>query len=144
GGRIERTAPAPSGRILLVLVAVGLGLAAPGFGWYVWKTHRPGAAKADQQSIAVLPFADLSPAKDQDWMCDGIAEEIIDALCTVAGLRVAARSSSFQFKGKPADVRVMTAALGVSTLLEGSVRKLDDRLRVSARLVSSEGYELWS
>jgi adenylate cyclase len=77
-------------------------------------------------------------------MCDGIAEEIIDALCSVTGLRVAARSSSFQFKGKPTDARAMTHALGVSTLLEGSVRKVDDRLRVSARLVSSDGYELWS
>src|SRR5262249_15878308 len=95
-------------------------------------------------SIAVLPFADLSPAKDQDWMCDGIAEEIIDALCTVQGLRVAARSSSFQFKGKPTDARAMTRALGVSTLLEGSVRKVEDGMRVSARLVSRDGYELWS
>jgi adenylate cyclase len=77
-------------------------------------------------------------------MCDGIAEEIIDALCTVRGLRVAARSSSFQFKGKPANVRVMSRALGVSALLEGSVRKAENRLRVSARLVSSDGYELWS
>src|SRR5207248_3281002 len=106
--------------------------------------HRVSGAKAGLASIAVLPFADLSPAKDQDWMCDGIAEEIIDALCTVSGLRVAARSSSFQFKGKPADVGVMTRALGVSTLLEGSVRKDGERLRVSARLVSSDGYELWS
>ena len=141
GGRIER-AGAPRGRLLAVLLVAGVLLGAPGVVWYFLKNQRvtPSAAP----SIAVLPFSDLSPAKDQDWMCDGIAEEIIDALCTVAGLRVAARSSSFQFKGKPADVRVMTAALGVSTLLEGSVRKLDDRLRVSARLVSSEGYELWS
>ena len=144
GGRIERTAPAPSGRLLLILIAIGLALAAPGLGWYVWRTHRPAAAKTELKSIAVLPFADLSPAKDQDWMCDGIAEEIIDALCAVTGLRVAARSSSFQFKGKPADVQVMTRALGVSTLLEGSVRKAEKRLRVSARLVSSDGYELWS
>ena len=87
----------------------------------------------------MLPFADLSPGKDQDWMCDGIAEEIIDALCSVTGLRVASRSASFQFKGKAADVRSMTRALGGGTLLEGSVRKVDDRLRVSARLVSSDG-----
>jgi len=144
GGRIERTGPAPSARLLLILIAIGVALGAPGVGWYFWRTNRAAATRADPASIAVLPFADLSPAKDQDWMCDGIAEEIIDALCTVTGLRVAARSSSFQFKGKSADVRVMTAALGVSTLLEGSVRKLDDRLRVSARLVSSDGYELWS
>ena len=145
GGRIERTpGPALSGRLLLVLVAAGIAIGAPGVGWYFWKSQRFSGAKAGLASIAVLPFADLSPAKDQDWMCDGIAEEIIDALCTVTGLRVAARSSSFQFKGKPADVRAMTKALGVSTLLEGSVRKDGERLRVSARLVSSEGYELWS
>ena len=143
-GRIERTGPAPNGRLLPILVAIGVALGASLIGWYFWKTHRAVAPQAEPQSIAVLPFVDLSPAKDQDWMCDGIAEEIIDALCTVTGLRVAARSSSFQFKGKPADVGVMTRALGVSTLLEGSVRKVRDRLRVSARLVSSDGYELWS
>ena len=144
GGRIERTGPAPSGRLLVILVVVGLALGAPGVGWYFWRSHRAAPARAEGASIAVLPFKDLSPAKDQDWMCDGIAEEIIDALCTVTGLRVAARSSSFQFKDKQADAPVMARALGVSTLLEGSVRKLGDRLRVSARLVSSDGYELWS
>jgi adenylate cyclase len=144
GGRIERTGPAPSGRLLVILVVVGLALGAPGVGWYFWRSHRAAPARAEGASIAVLPFKDLSPAKDQDWMCDGIAEEIIDALCTITGLRVAARSSSFQFKDKQADAPVMARALGVSTLLEGSVRKLGDRLRVSARLVSSDGYELWS
>ena len=145
GGRIERTGPAPSARLLAALVAIGVAIAAPGVGWYLWKSHpRMSAAAAEAPSVAVLPFADLSPAKDQDWMCDGIAEEILDALYTVSGLRVAARSSSFQFKGKPADVREMAKALGVSTLLEGSVRTAGDRLRVSARLVSSDGYELWS
>ena len=144
GGRIERTGPAPRGRLLVILVVAGLALGAPGVGWYFWKTHRAAPARAEGASIAVLPFKDLSPAKDQDWMCDGIAEEIIDALCTVPGLRVAARTSSFQFKDKPADAPVMARALGVSTLLEGSVRKIGDRLRVSARLVSHDGYELWS
>jgi len=144
GGRIERTGPAPSGRLLLTLVVVGLALGTPGVGWYFWKSHRAAPAREESASIAVLPFKDLSPAKDQDWMCDGIAEEIIDALCTVPGLRVAARTSSFQFKDKAADAPVMARALGVSTLLEGSVRKIGDRLRVSARLVSHDGYELWS
>jgi len=143
GGRIE-SAGAPRGRGLLVLLALGLLIGAPGVTWYFWRTRPAPPAAADSPSIAVLPFADLSAAKDQDWMCDGIAEEILDALCTVTGLRVAARSSSFQFKGKTADVHEMARALGVSTLLEGSVRKLGDRLRVSARLVSSDGYELWS
>jgi len=144
-GRIER-AGAPRGRLLAGLLVLGLAIGAPGVGWFLWREHRaaPAAAPQGPPSIAVLPFADLSPAKDEDWMCDGIAEEIIDALCSVSGLRVAARSSSFQYKGKSADVREMARALGVSTLLEGSVRKVGDRLRVSARLVSGEGYELWS
>lgn len=130
GGRIETVGPAPRARILLLLVGLGIVLGAPGVAWYFWKSHRAPAAAGDAApSVAVLPFADLSPAKDQDWMCDGIAEEILDALCTVSGLRVAARSSSFQFKGKQADVRAMARALGVSTLLEGSVRKVGDRLR---------------
>ena len=145
-GRIESTAPRTRPRMLLLLVALGIALGAPGVGWYLWKSHRaaPSPGAEASPSIAVLPFADLSPGKDQDWMCDGIAEEILDALCTVSGLRVAARSSSFQFKGKSAGVRKMARALGVSTLLEGSVRKVGERLRVSARLVSAEGYELWS
>jgi MFS family permease len=82
GGRIERTGPAPSARLLLILIAIGVALGAPGVGWYFWRTNRAAVTKAEPASIAVLPFADLSPAKDQDWMCDGIAEEIIDALCT--------------------------------------------------------------
>lgn len=144
GGKVESAGP-PRGRLLLVLMLAGVAIAAPGVGWYFWKArHAPAAEAGQQPSIAVLPFADLSPGKDQDWMCDGIAEEILDALCGVQGLRVAARSSSFQFKGKPADARDMARALGVRTLLEGSVRKVGDRLRVSARLLSSEGYELWS
>ena len=142
-GRIER-AGAPRGRLLVGLLVLGVLLAAPGVGWFFWRSHRAVGEKPQEASVAVLPFADLSPAKDQDWMCDGIAEEILDALCSVTGLRVAARSSSFQFKGKQADVRDMARVLGVSTLLEGSVRKAGDHLRVSARLVSGEGYEVWS
>ena len=144
GGRIERTGPAPSGRLLFLLVVAGLALGTPVVGWYFLRARGVSRQAVAAPSIAVLPFADLSPGKDQDWMCDGIAEEIIDALCTVTGLRVASRSSSFQFKGRPTDVQSMARSLGVNTLLEGSVRKADDRLRVSARLVSSDGYELWS
>ncbi|HUJ27294.1 MAG TPA: tetratricopeptide repeat protein [Myxococcales bacterium] len=142
-GRIER-AGAPRGRLLAGLLALGLLLAAPGVAWFFWRAHRAAGAGPQDASVAVLPFADLSPSRDQDWMCDGIAEEILDALCSVSGLRVAARSSSFAFKGKSADVKEMARVLGVSTLLEGSVRKVGERLRVSARLVSSDGYELWT
>ena len=145
GGRIETTAgPAPRVRFVALLIAAGVLLGAPGVAWYFARAARSGASAAESPSIAVLPFADLSPGKDQDWMCDGIAEEILDALTGINGLRVAARSSSFQFKNKAADVHEMSRVLGVSTLLEGSVRKVDDRMRVSARLVSKDGYELWS
>ena len=145
GGRIETTGGAmPRPRLFAVLIAAGVALGAPGVAWYFLSHRAPPVAAAESPSIAVLPFADLSAAKDLDWMCDGIAEEILDALSGVTGLRVAARSSSFQFKGKAADVRDMARTLGVSTLLEGSVRKVGERMRVSARLVSKDGYELWS
>jgi TolB-like protein/Tfp pilus assembly protein PilF len=141
---IQRIDQTPIVRWWFILVVVAIGLGALGVGWYFWNAQPAASPSVEPASIAVLPFTDLSPSKDQDWMCDGIAEEIIDALCSITGLRVAARSSSFQFKDKPTDARVMTRTLGVSTLLEGSVRKVEDRLRVSARLVSSDGYELWS
>ena len=98
-----------------------------------------GAAAA--ASVAVLPFADLSPARDQEWLCDGIAEEILHVLAGLAGLRVASRSASFQFKGRTVDGREMARTIGVTTLLEGSVRKAGARVRITARLVGEEGYE---
>ena len=96
-------------------------------------------------SIAVLPFVDMSPDRDQDYFCEGMAEEILNALTRIEGLRVAARTSSFQFKGRAADVRKVAQELGVNTVLEGSVRKAGARLRVTAQLVSAgDGYHLWS
>ncbi len=110
------------------------------------RSRRSDAPSRDRiASIAVLPFADLSPAKDQDYLCDGIAEELLNALSAVPGLRVAARGSSFQFKGRAVDAREVGRALGAATLLEGSVRKAGNRLRISAQLVSTgDGYQLWS
>jgi serine/threonine-protein kinase len=96
-------------------------------------------------SIAVLPFADLSPDKDQEYFCDGMTEEIIDALAKVNGFRVVARTSSFAFKGKQQDIREIGKKLNVATVLEGSVRKDGNRLRVTAQLNSvADGYHLWS
>jgi adenylate cyclase len=96
-------------------------------------------------SIAVLPFADLSPGKDQGYFCDGMADELLTALSCVAGLRVAARSSSFQFKDRGVDSRDVGRSLGVATILEGGVRKAGNRVRVSAQLVNgADGYQLWS
>jgi serine/threonine protein kinase len=96
-------------------------------------------------SIAVLPFADMSPARDQDYLCDGIADELITALTHIDGLRVAARSSSFQFRASGADVRAIGARLGVASVVEGSVRKVGDRLRVTVQLIDvSDGFYRWS
>jgi DNA-binding winged helix-turn-helix (wHTH) protein len=80
---------------------------------------------ADISSIAVLPFADMSPGRDQDYLCEGLAEELINALTQIDGLRVASRTASFQFRAAGADVRAVGQHLGVATLLEGSVRKAD-------------------
>ena len=99
----------------------------------------------ERKSIAVLPFVDMSPEGDQEYFCDGMAEELINALTKVKGLRVAARTSSFHFKGKAEHVREIGRTLGVRSVLEGSVRRAEDRLRVTAQLVSAEdGYHLWS
>jgi TolB-like protein len=103
------------------------------------------AAAAPAESVAILPFADLSPGRDNEYFCDGIADELINALCCVRGLRVASRTSSFQYKGRAADVREIGKALGVGAVLEGSVRRAGDRVRITAQLVgTADGYHLWS
>jgi adenylate cyclase len=108
-------------------------------------TDPTGAALPDISSIAVLPFADMSPARDQDYLCEGLAEELISALTHIEGLRVVSRTASFQFRATGADVRAVGRHLGVATLLEGSVRKADQRLRVTVQLVeAATGYHRWS
>ncbi len=98
-----------------------------------------------EKSIAVLPFTDMSPQKDQEHFCDGMAEEIINALTHVEGLKVIARTSAFSFKGKQEDIRDIGNKLDVETLLQGSVRKDGNRLRITAQLVKVEdGSHLWS
>src|SRR5882724_5444834 len=97
------------------------------------------------RSIAVLPFADMSPSKDQDYFCEGIAEEIINALAKIDALQVASRSSAFAFKGKNQDIRQVGEQLNVATVMEGSVRKAGNRLRITAQLINvTDGYHLWS
>lgn len=99
----------------------------------------------DEPSIAVLPFLDLSPDQDQEYFCEGVAEEILNALTRIRDLHVAARSSSFQFSSQAGDVRAIGSKLGVKTILEGSVRKSGGKLRVTAQLVNvSDGYHIWS
>jgi serine/threonine protein kinase/Tfp pilus assembly protein PilF len=96
-------------------------------------------------SIAVLAFNDMSAAKDQDWFCDGIAEEIINALTPLKGLKVAARASAFSFKGKGDDLPTIGKQLNVTTVLGGSVRRAGDRVRITAQLSDVvSGFQLWS
>jgi TolB-like protein len=103
-----------------------------------------GAAVADK-SIAVLPFVDMSQAKDQEFFSDGISEELLNLLAKVPQLQVAARTSSFSFKGKQIEIPEIARQLHVADVLEGSVRKNGDRVRITAQLIrAAEGYHLWS
>ena len=96
-------------------------------------------------SIAVLPFANLSADRENEYFGDGLAEEIINALAQVDGLKVIARTSAFSFKGKNEDVRQIARALGVTHVLEGSVRRAGDRIRVTAQLIAAaDGTHSWS
>jgi TolB-like protein/Tfp pilus assembly protein PilF len=148
-GGIETTQPRPPKRGILLLVGAGLLLGAPGVGWYFWKQPRAAApsaaAPAGPPSIAVLAFADLSPGKDQEYFADGISEEILNALTRVKGLKVAGRTSAFHFKGKNEDLRTIGQTLGVANVLEGSVRKQGNKVRITAQLIQvSDGFHLWS
>jgi adenylate cyclase len=105
----------------------------------------PQTAAISDKSIAVLPFVDMSEKKDQEYFSDGLSEELIDMLTKVPELRVPARTSSFYFKGKQATVPEIAKALGVADVLEGSVRKSGNHLRITAQLVRADnGYHLWS
>ncbi len=96
-------------------------------------------------SVAVLPFADMSPEKDQGYFCEGIAEEILNALTQIDTLRVVSRLSSFRYAGTSGDIQAIGKQLGAKAILEGSVRKADDQLRVTAQLINVEdGFHLWS
>jgi serine/threonine-protein kinase len=101
---------------------------------------RPGRA-----SVAVLPFVNMSPEPEQDYFCDGITEEIVNSLTRVSGLNVIARTSAFQFKGVSVDIREVGQRLGADLVIEGSVRKSGEHLRITAQLIQTEsGHHLWS
>lgn len=113
------------------------------------ETGSPRKDKPDDRewkhSIAVLPFADLSPQKDQEYFCDGIVEELINHLSQIKGLRVVARTSAFYFKDKNIDVREAGRILGADRILEGSVKKAGNRIRISIQLIDAlKGYQLWT
>ena len=158
---IERT-PSPAGvdakpraraYRALVLTAIGLLVASPAVVYYlVRNSPTPGAtvvasdpAGTAGPSVAVLPFVNMSDDTANEYFSDGLSEEILNALAQIPGLRVPARTSSFAFKGQAQDVAKIGAALRVANLLEGSVRKAGEKVRISAQLVSaSDGYHLWS
>ena len=135
---------------IIAFAAAVTGLAA----W--WAMHRtpttltagPNAATArvaPAYSIAVLPFADMSAGRDQEYFSDGLAEELLNLLSKVPGLQVAARTSAFSFKGHTADIPTIGRQLVVANVLEGSVRKIGNHLRITAQLVRADsGYEVWS
>ncbi|MGE0815752.1 MAG: winged helix-turn-helix domain-containing tetratricopeptide repeat protein [Vicinamibacterales bacterium] len=105
----------------------------------------PDPSSSTVATIAVLPFTDMSPARDQEYLCDGLADELINALSQVEGLRVASRSASFRFRTIGTDLQAVSRQLGVGALLEGSVRKADTRLRVTVQLTdAATGYHRWS
>jgi serine/threonine protein kinase/tetratricopeptide (TPR) repeat protein len=125
-------------------VAEGLADAASGRVSAGPEALTPGGTRL-LNSIAVLPFTDLSPQKDQEYFCSGLAEEIITALAKVRHLDVAARSSAFSSDLKGLDIREIGHRLGVAAVLEGSVRKVENKLRVTAQLLNvATGYQLWS
>jgi len=150
---IQRTAPPPGTEtahkkprtiityVLLLIVAMlilGAVLLQP---WKSWS----GEEEIGRSSIAVLPFSNLSEDSANDYFSDGMSEELINLLTRVPGLQVAARTSSFSYKGRNVDIRQLADELGVETVLEGSVRWAGDRVRITAQLIDAEsGYHLWS
>jgi TolB-like protein/class 3 adenylate cyclase/Tfp pilus assembly protein PilF len=107
--------------------------------------EQTGVKAGDAKSIAVLPFVNMSADPDNEYFSDGISEEILNALTRVEGLQVTSRTSSFSFKGKNEDVRQIGNKLGVSTILEGSVRKAGKKMRITAQLINTaDGYHIWS
>jgi TolB-like protein/predicted Zn-dependent protease len=146
-GAGRRSVPRTS--LATLLLGVALLAAMPVLGWYAWKRateRRATATPLDMApSIAVLPFADMSPSKDQDYLSDGVAEEILNVLSRIEGLKVIGRTSSFFFKGKDVEPLEIGRRLGVGSLLEGSVRSDGKRIRVSVQLINGvDGARLWS
>lgn len=141
--------------IAWIALAIVLPVVAAGFlvGDLVERHYRPSASggagiatpELRAHSVAVLPFLDMSDTKDQQYFADGLTEELIERLASVPRLRVVARSSSFYFKGKQATVTEIARTLGASYLLEGSVRKAGDGIRITTHMVrGDDGYDLWS
>jgi len=141
---LQTERPLQSRRAIVRPMAVGLILLVLGLGYAMFRWTWAARA-ASPASAAVMPFLDLSPQGDQEYFSDGLTEELITTLSQVPGLRVAARTSSFQFKGRNPDVQEVGRKLDVAAVLEGSVRRSGNRLRVSVQLISAkDGFQLWS
>ena len=132
-------------RVIIVTLVIALG-------YFIWDRQglvEPEASVAEEAGIdrwiAVLPFVNMSSDREQEWFADGLTEEILNALARTPDLLVASRTSSFQFKGQNTDISEIATKLGVAHVLEGSVRRGGDRLRVTAQLIrASDGFHLWS
>jgi TolB-like protein len=131
--------------VYIVLIGAVLSIGLFFLGRSTASPKQTESAELPVKSIAVLPFVDLSQAHDQEYFCDGISEQILDALAKIERLRVVARTSSFSFKGKDADVSEIAHKLNVQNILEGSMRREGNRIRISVQLVSAaNGSHLWS
>jgi serine/threonine protein kinase len=149
GAAAERpNASLPRSRKVTIAVATAVAVLAIAAGaWLAGSRKRsaPSLRSSGTASIAVMPFLNLSSDKDQEYFSDGLAEELLNNLTRIQGLRVAARTSSFQFKGKNEDLRTVGEKLNVSSILEGSVRKENNKVRIAAQLINaSDGFHMWS
>jgi TolB-like protein len=128
-------------RVVVPLLALILSIA----GYLLARRPHPWPAAPDSSSIAVLPFVNLSSDKENEYFSDGLTDDLINAITKIQGLRVVARGSAFQFKGKNPDIRAVGRQLNVATVLEGSVQRSGNRLRITSQLSSvADGYHVWS
>lgn len=133
-----------NGKLLLAAVVL-LVLAAVSFWKYNTKQSETKPSASEDKSLVVLPFADMSPTKDQEWFSDGITEELLNSLSSLADLKLISRTTSFSFKGKGLSAKHIADSLGVAHVLEGSIRKSEDQLRVTVQLIKADDdTHLWS
>ena len=126
-------------------VAAAAAYAGSNHWWRLLLCRRPSTIAIDKNSIAVLPFANMTSDKEKEYFSDGISEELLNLLAKIPQLKVAARTSSFSFKGKGVEIPEIARQLHVANVLEGSVRKSGDQLRITAQLIrAADGYHLWS
>src|SRR5204863_720446 len=131
--------------IVVIIVAGAMSLGLFFLGRMTAPGKQSGANEVSSKSIAVLPFVNMSSDRENEYFVDGLTEEILNRLAQISALRVPGRTSSFAFKGKNADLRQIGTELGVAHVLEGSVRKSGEHLRITAQLVrTADGFHLWS